>query len=98
MQGGTKPSEYGKAGKKVVDKYGDAPLLDTLNAIVTGEHPLSADFKKAESADEQERVIDRVINDYRRAARSVLLDKYPELTTASARKKAARLKRQEVVQ
>lgn len=97
LQGSTVPSEYGKYGKKVAEKYGNATLLDTLNGIVTGQHPLSVEFKSAETPDDQERVIDRVINDYRRAARNVILDKYPDLKVSSARKKAARLKRQEVV-
>jgi hypothetical protein len=97
LQGGTKPSEYGKKGAKVVEKYGDGTLLETLNAIVQGQHPLSESFAAAKTPDDQERIIDKVIGDYRRAARAIILDKYPELGQSSATKKAARLKRQQVV-
>jgi len=58
--------------------YGDATLLETLNAIVSGQHALSAEYADL-TTDERGDFVRRVIRDYRTAARGLLIERHPEL-------------------
>lgn len=79
---------------KLVTKYGDQSLKDTLNAIVTGQHPLSVKFDEVKgNADDAEEFINRIVGDYRRAARSVIFAEYPWILEEAERKR--RLKDEE---
>jgi hypothetical protein len=80
LQGQTRASELGD--KKLVSKYGDVTLLDALNGIVTGAHPLGMEYKKASDADDKEKFIRGVVNAYRRAARVRLTREFPKVFEA----------------
>ena len=57
-------------------------LMDTLNALVTGEHPLSTLYSNAGGAgadSERSTMIRAKINEYRRAAKRALIEEFPEL-------------------
>ncbi|MCC7047208.1 MAG: hypothetical protein IT562_10885 [Alphaproteobacteria bacterium] len=76
LQGQVKPSEMD--APKLVQKYGDLPLLQVLNGIVTGDHPLSAEYKQIEDADDKKKFFDKILQDYRRAARVQVVTENPK--------------------
>lgn len=88
LRGATKPSAI--EADNLLDKYGDATLLETLNAVVTGKSDLSPDFEELETQEDREDFVRDIFNDYSRAARKRLFEEYPELSGMSARKKALR--------
>lgn len=77
LQGQTPASELGD--KKLLQKYGDNNLLDTLNGMVTGTHPLSEEYKRLDKGEEREKFVRKVVNAYRKAARERLKEEYPKV-------------------
>ncbi|MEX3008363.1 hypothetical protein [Hoeflea sp. TYP-13] len=91
LQGGTRPSQMGADG--LADRYGDRTLLEVLNDIVTGKDDLSEPYDEAMDPAEKRDIIQGVVRRYRRAARRVIFDEYPELEARAGRKKASRIER-----
>jgi hypothetical protein len=77
LRGQTRPSELGD--KKLVNRYGDETLLTTLNAIVTGSHPLSSEFKKLDDAEARSKFVRKIRDDYAKAARAKLKLEFPAI-------------------
>jgi len=69
----TKSNGQPTASSLRMDSYGNLDLRQLLNAVVTGEHDLAADYIDADQAGKQD-MIKRVISDYRRAARQALIN------------------------
>lgn len=87
LQGGTParallPGVNGPDGLKASEarlwSYGSATLLETLNAIVTGQHEISAEYADADLV-EKRSIVRRTMDDYRRAAREILISEFPEI-------------------
>lgn len=76
LQGQTKPSEMGAAA--LVEKYGDRPLAEVLNAIVEGDDPLSAGYKQQDTPDEKKKFLMKVVGDFRTAARVQIAREFPK--------------------
>lgn len=74
LQGQAKPSELGD--RKLMERYGDSNLLDTLNAVVTGTHKLSNDYRNLEETSEKRRFIMRIVSAYRKAARARVAEEF----------------------
>lgn len=61
--------------------HGDKTMLEALNAIVTGNHPMSEEYAAA-AAEDRIALLKKVIGDYRRVAKQSLIDEFPETFTA----------------
>lgn len=72
----------------VFAKYGNQPLFDLVNAIVSGKHRLSADYEKAGGGRNggKDAMITRIVSDYGRAAKWKTVDEFPELAAVVGRK------------
>lgn len=96
LQGATKASEFPpvlkvngepNAASARMQAYGDRTLLETLNAIVSGEHELSEDYLSLD-AEGRIKAVGQVIEDYRFFARIRLQEEFPEIfTPGSGRRK-----------
>ena len=82
----------GKAGdaslslaKRLEKRYGDQTMLDVLNAIVTGNHPLSKKYEQGTEGEggEKHRLLQKVVSDFGKAARARLVDEFPEIKDAA---------------
>lgn len=87
LQGGTPASQLPVETKSNGDptaqsarliSYGDATMLETLNAIVSGQHARSAEYMDEDDAG-KERLLEGVIRDYRSAARAEIIARHPEI-------------------
>ena len=78
LRGGTKPSEMGEFGDKVLGRYGDKTLLETLNEMVKGKGDLGPDWKEAETPEDRKNLAKGVFNDYRDAATDFIKDEYAD--------------------
>jgi hypothetical protein len=91
IRGQVKPSDMGntKEAVLVIRKYGDTPLLETLNAIVEGKHPLSAKYAAAAGGRSggKDDMVSQIVSDYGRAARLKVIEEFPEVAGIVARKK-----------
>lgn len=63
-----------------MNEYGDRDLRTMLNDMVTGSHPLSEAYAKADS-EKRGKMIAKVIRDYRRLARMRLIEENPDVFT-----------------
>ncbi len=81
LRGQFKPSQLGKEGQKLKERYGDQTLLDVLNGIVTGAHPLAEEYAKGSDGEggRKHRMIQKVVRDYGKAAKDILFKEYPEI-------------------
>ncbi len=61
-----------------MQRFGDKNLLDTLNAVVTGTHALSMDYKAIEDGDDKRRFVMKIVTAYRKAAKAKLAIELPE--------------------
>lgn len=86
LQGATPASAFAPArtatGKLTarsarLQSYGDASLMETLNAIVEGRHALSAEYADTDDAGREE-LIRRTISDYREHAKERLREEFPD--------------------
>ena len=95
LRGSTKPSELGAAGQRLKARYGDLTLLETLNAVVTGQHKLSKKYQSGSDGQdgEKHRLLRSILADYSKVATTNTLKEFPELLTAAKEKKAQRVNR-----
>jgi hypothetical protein len=90
---GMKPSEMGggqgRLAQKLMRKYGDLSLLDLLNDIVQGNHRLYNEYmdRTDGAGNEKDRMIDRIVADYGKAAREALINEEPMIRTLIQREK-----------
>lgn len=77
LRGQATPGQLGD--KKLAERYGSGNLLDTLNAIVTGNHPLSDEYKKLDGGEAKEKFIRKVRDAYARSARVKLKEEFPKV-------------------
>jgi hypothetical protein len=93
LQGGTKPSQMGIHGDGLVEAFDDKTLMEVLNDVVTGEAgDISDAYNASEDPDDKRDVISKIVNVYRRVAREQVIEEFPELLEASARKRIIRLR------
>lgn len=76
-------------------KIGDAGLMDTLNAIISGEHAYSESYENLTDGPDGSKamLIDRYVSLYREAAKRQLLEEFPELRDEVERKQAEKTQR-----
>jgi len=74
LQGATKAS---KLNNKLAQQYGDNTLLETLNGLVTGDHPMSAQYQKLPKGDDRKKFVMKIVGAYRRAARARVAEEFP---------------------
>lgn len=76
-------------------KLGGQGLLDTLNAIVGGEHSYSEAYKELTDGPDGSKamLIDRYVSVYREAAKQQLLQEFPELRAEVERKQQEKVQR-----
>lgn len=80
LRGQTKPSAMPEIyGQLLQEQFGDLTMLETLNAIVTGQHELSPQYAATIGPEGREAMIKRVISAYRNVAKAIVLDEHPEL-------------------
>lgn len=81
LRGQSMPGDLGKEGAKLKKKYGDTTMLDVLNGMVTGEHPLSKEYREGTDGEggSKHKLIQKVVRDYGTAARKLLVDEFPEI-------------------
>jgi hypothetical protein len=97
IRGQMKPSEMGdtKEAQRLIDKYGDDNLLDLLNGIASGNHPLYLEYHSLSDGEgnEKDAFIDKIVRDYTKAAKRKLVDDSVEIQMMfeqSAKKKLHR--------
>jgi len=93
LRGQVRPSDMGDDNRdavRLIRKYGDAPLLDTLNTIVAGKHKLSAEYEEAGSGrgGGKDEMITRIVSDYGRAAKARITEEFADVADTAARKRA----------
>lgn len=73
-------------------RWGSKPLLDTLNDIVSGKHPLSDEYQDASGGRNggRDKLITKAIADYGRLAKARILKEFPDVVGAIERKAAGR--------
>ncbi len=83
IRGQMKPSEMGdyKEAKKIIEKYGDYPLLELLNNIVDGNHPLYMEYQGLSDGKDNEKdaFIDKIVRSYTKAAKQKLFSENVQL-------------------
>ena len=93
--GGTLGGRATRAAARLSSRYGDRSLLDALNAVVSGKADSWSDrYKALTTAEEREKFMRSIINDYRSAAREVIVAAYPELTDRANIQMKKRLEQQ----
>ncbi|MEW6256836.1 MAG: hypothetical protein AB1592_12850 [Pseudomonadota bacterium] len=87
VRGQLKPSEMGDT--RLAKKYGDVPLLDLVNGIVTGGHPLSAKYQAASGGPDggKDELISRIVKDYSAAARVVVVREFDDVAARAKKEK-----------
>jgi hypothetical protein len=95
LRGSTKPSQLGAAGQRLEARYGNLTLLETLNAVVSGNHKLSAKYQKGSDGQDGEKhaMLRSILADYSKAASTNTLKEFPDLLTAAKEKRAQRVNR-----
>lgn len=95
LRGATKPSQMGTAGQRLQARYGDLTLLETLNAVVTGNHKLSKQYEQASEGQDggRHKLLRSILTDYSRAATTNTLKEFPELLKAAKEKRMQRINR-----
>jgi hypothetical protein len=78
LRGSTLPSDMGQDGRSLLSQIGNHTMLETLNMIVTGQHPLAADYQELPDAKKAD-YLRAVIAGYGRVAKAVTLREHPEL-------------------
>lgn len=63
---------------RLLNSMEDMTLLEGLNAIVNGDHPMSVEYETAEDP-EKELMIKKVIKAYRSAARVQVIEEFPDV-------------------
>lgn len=78
LRGQTKSQELSPA---LVRKYGNVTMLDVLNGMVTGDHPLARKYAGLTDGEggEKHKLIQKVVRDFGRAARERLVEEFPEI-------------------
>jgi hypothetical protein len=85
IRGQTLPSEMGvEEAQSLIKKYGDDTMENVLNAIVTGNHPLSKKFSATPDTKRRKFIAD-VISDYSEAANAATVREFPELRERATR-------------
>ena len=103
LQLNKKPSEWtGDMGKEIGRQLkkavgGDFTVLELLNSIVSGDHPLSRQYQQLENDDQRKNVLLKVRNMYHRASQAWILDRYPELSQIANRRYQRRIAEGEVL-
>lgn len=66
---------------KIVDKYGNATMLEVLNGMVTGKHPLAKQYAMGSDGEggDKHKLIQKVVRDFGGAARKKLIKEFPEI-------------------
>jgi len=83
LRGQYKANQYsGKDGKKLAEKYGNATMLEVLNGMVTGEHPLAVRYSQGSNGEggTKHKMIQSVVRDYGRAAKAMIVSEFPEIS------------------
>jgi hypothetical protein len=70
-----------KLHPSLVEKYGNETMLDVLNGMVTGKHPLAKQYAAGSDGEggEKHKLIQKVVRDYGAAARKLIVEQYPEI-------------------
>lgn len=84
LRGQTTASEL---DPKLARRYRDETLLDVLNGIVTGNHPLAKKYAQGSDGEggEKHRLLQKVVRDFGKAAKKRLVDEFPEIKQDVAR-------------
>jgi hypothetical protein len=82
LQGQTPAAALGDA--KLVERYGDRSLLDTLNGLVTGAHPLAKEYQALEKGEARRDFVKKIVGAYRRAARKRVVEEFPKVFSVPA--------------
>lgn len=86
LQGNTPASDFApvlksngepNAASARMAEHGGGTLLETLNAIVTGDHPLSQEYEALDAIG-RGKFVSKVISDYRYFAKNKLIEEFPE--------------------
>lgn len=66
---------------KLAEKYGDKSMLDVLNGMVTGDHPLAVKYANGSNGEdgEKHKLIKKVVAAYGKAAHKKLAIEFPEI-------------------
>jgi hypothetical protein len=59
-------------------QYGDNTLLETLNGLVTGDHPLSAQYQKLPKDESRKKFVMKIVGNFRKAARARVIEEFPK--------------------
>lgn len=79
LRGSVKPSGMGEFGVKLIDRYGDRTMLETLNSVVTGKDELSEQYQELENPEDREDFIRKIVSAYQRAAKGKVFAEFPEI-------------------
>ena len=78
LRGAIKPSQMGPHGAGLASQFGDLTLLETMNAIVSGQHAYSGQYSQL-PPEGREKLLREIIGAYSRVARAQVIAEYPEL-------------------
>jgi hypothetical protein len=94
IRGQIKPSDMGgtRETSRLIDRYGDKPLLEVVNEIVEGKHWLSEQYNSAGGGRSggKDDLISRAVRDYGQAARYVILEEFPDVAGVAAHRRQKR--------
>lgn len=78
--------------RKLIKKYGDYSMVDLMNMIVTGNHPLYHKYMKGSDGPDGEKVamLKTIRHDYYEATKAMTMKKFPELQLEIIHKSAER--------
>jgi hypothetical protein len=95
LRGSTKPSEMGKVGARLKARFGDLTLLETLNAVVSGNHKISKYYQKGSDGQDgdKHKILRKILSDYSKAATTLTLKEFPELLDNAKAKRQVRMDR-----
>lgn len=84
-----------KGASKIMKLYGNETMLDVLNGIVTGNHPLSKKYAEGTDGEggSKHRLLQKVVRDFGKAARGKLVDEFPEIKDDVSRELESRSER-----
>jgi hypothetical protein len=79
LRGNTRPSAIG--ADFLSERFGDRTMLETLNGIVQGEGERGQAYVGEDDPEKRKRALEKVVELYRDAAKTRLLEEFPELLT-----------------
>jgi len=74
-------SKAGDLNAKLKERYGNFTMLEVLNGMVTGDHPLAKEYAGEEDGEGggKHKLIQKVVRDYGKVAREKLIKEFPEI-------------------